>query len=73
MNRYHYFTVKAKLYCVAEEINTLTHHMYMAFSKDGKGDVQQGAINCLTVSDVCVCGQLYTLAAYNNNRKFCMQ
>ena len=35
----HNFTVKAKLYCVVEEINTLTHHMYMAYSKEGKGDV----------------------------------
>jgi len=42
--------------------------MYMAYSKDGKRDVQQGAINCLTASDVC--GQLYTSSAYNNNENF---
>ena len=40
----------------------------MAYSKDGKRDVQQGAINCLTASDVC--GQLYTSSAYNNNENF---
>jgi hypothetical protein len=54
MNQCHYITVKAKLYFVVEEINTLTpHHVYMAYSKEGKGDMQQGAINCLTASDVC--------------------
>jgi hypothetical protein len=46
MNLCHYFTVKAELYFVVEEINKLTHHMYMAYSKEGMGDVQQGAINC---------------------------
>ena len=52
------------MYLVVEEINTLTHHIYMAYSQKVRDTCSKGP-----ATDVC--GHLYTSAAYNKENFAC--